>query len=110
MRFAWVGALALAVAGFLTLGTRASDQEVTLKGQIMCAKCELHQASKCQTAIVVKQNGKDVTYYFKDKGAREEYHEAVCGGGRQDGSVTGVVSEKNGKKWITPSKVEYVKK
>jgi hypothetical protein len=59
---------------------------------------------------VVKEDGKEVTYFFKDKGASEEHHEPVCGGGKKEGSVTGVVAtDDKGKKWVTPSKVEYVK-
>jgi hypothetical protein len=95
---------------FFVRGARAEDKEVTLKGEIMCAKCELKEAKSCQTAIKVKQNGKEVTYYFKDKGTREEYHEPVCGGGRKEGTVIGKVSEEGGKKYITPKKVEYAKK
>lgn len=86
------------------------SKEVTLKGTILCAKCVLKEAKKCQTAIQLKEDGKEVTYYFDDKGANEEYHEAVCGGDRKEGSVTGIVSEKEGKKWIKPSRVEYTKK
>src|SRR5690348_2708633 len=86
----------------LVAGARAADKEVTLKGQVVCAKCELKEAKTCQTAIQVKEGGRDVTYYFKDRGKAEEYHEAVCGGGRKPATVTGVVSEKDGKKWITP--------
>jgi hypothetical protein len=59
--------------------------------------------------IQVKENGKDVLYYLADKGVNESYHEEVCGGGRKDGKVTGVVAVKDGKKTITPSKVEYKK-
>ena len=105
--------LALAVAVVLVGVLRADDKEkkeVTLKGEIMCAKCELKEAKKCTNAIVVKEDGKEVTYLFKDKGKSETYHEEVCGGGRKEGTVTGVVSEKDGKKYITPSKVEYAKK
>jgi hypothetical protein len=102
---------ALAVICLLTLGLQAEDKkEVTLKGKILCAKCELKETTKCQTAVVVKEKGKDVTYYFKDKGSAEEYHESVCGGGRKEGTVVGTVTEKDGKKWVTPSKVEYAKK
>jgi|SRR5947209_3133886 len=102
-------ALAVVLAGALYL--RAGEKkEVTLTGQVMCASCELKESKKCQTVIRVKEGDTEVTYYFKDKGSKEGYHNAVCGGGRQDATVTGVVSESDGKKWITPSKVQYAKK
>jgi hypothetical protein len=87
----------------------AADKEVTLKGKISCAKCELKLKGirKCQTVIQVQEDGKEVTYFFLDRGNKEEYHEAVCGGGKKEGTVTGTVSEKDGKKWIKPSKVMY---
>src|SRR5262249_40520971 len=114
MKAAWSLALLLVAACVLTLGVRAADKadkkEVTLKGVIMCAKCELKEAKKCQTVIQVKEDGKDATYYFDDKGNQEDYHEGVCGGGRKEGTVQGTVFEKEGKKWITPTKVEYAKK
>jgi hypothetical protein len=85
-------------------------KEVTLKGTILCAKCELKETKTCVTAIQVKEGDKTVTYYLDDKGNKEDYHETVCGGGKSQGSVTGVVTEKDGKKWIKPTKVEYAKK
>jgi hypothetical protein len=110
MRSIVTGALVVAVAGFVAAGLSADDKkEVTLKGQILCAKCELKEKSKCTTAIAVQESGKEVIYYFLDKGTAEEYHEAVCGGGRKEGTVTGTVSEKDGKKYVTPKKVEYKK-
>jgi hypothetical protein len=113
MRVAWTVLLgATLFLFFLVAGARADDKKVTLKGQIACAHCELKLdgIKKCTTAIVVKVDGKDVTYLFDDKGAKEEYHEPVCGGGRKDGTVIGIVSEKDGKKYIKPEKVEYAKK
>jgi hypothetical protein len=101
---------ALVVGVVLTMTVRAADKEVTLKGTILCAKCALKQTPKCTTAIQVKEDGKDVVYYFLDKGAKEDYHEEVCGGGKKEGTVTGLVTEKDGKKWIKPSKVDYAKK
>ena len=103
--------LALLGAGLLAAGLLAQDKkEVTLKGTILCARCALKEARKCQTAIQVKEKGKTVTYYFLDKGTKESYHEEVCGGDRKEGTVRGVVSEKEGKKYITPKKVTYAKK
>jgi hypothetical protein len=102
--------LAVSVFCVVALRLQAAPKEVTLKGEILCAKCELKQGNKCQTVIRVKEDGKDVVYYFKDKGNKEEYHESVCGGGTKEGTVIGTVTEKNGKKWITPTKVEYAQK
>lgn len=110
MKSTWSMLAALAMLGFFIGGARAADKEVTLKGKIMCAKCELKESKTCQTVIKVKEDGKEVTYYFHDKGNKETHHEAVCGGGRKEGTVTGIVTEKDGKKWIAPKKVEYVKK
>ncbi len=104
---------ALAAASFLSGAAWAAEppaKEVTLKGTILCAKCSLKESKKCQTAIQVKEGGKTVTYYLDDKGNKEEYHEPVCGGDRQEGTVIGTVTEKAGKKYITPTKVEYAKK
>jgi hypothetical protein len=100
----------------LIAGAQAQDKnkdkakEVTLKGVVLCAKCALKEAKACQNAIQVKEDGKEVTYYFDDKGAGEEYHEEVCGGDKKEGTVKGTVTVKDGKKYIKPAKVEYTKK
>jgi hypothetical protein len=100
-----------ALAGVLALTAQAADKEVTLKGKILCAKCalKLEGIRKCATCIKVKEGDKDVVYLFLDKGNKEEYHEEVCGGGVKDGVVTGTVFEKDGRKWIKPKEVKYVK-
>ena len=97
------------LVGVLTLTAQAADKEVKLEGKIMCAKCALKQAKKCATVIKVNDDGKEVVYWFLDKGTKEEYHEEVCGGAVKEGTVTGTISEKDGKKWIKPKKVEYAK-
>ena len=103
--------LTLIAVGVLVTGLRAQEEkEVTLKGTVLCAKCALKEGKKCQTAIQVKEGDQTVTYYFHDKGMKEDYHEAVCGGARKDGTVTGKVHEHEGKKYIKPTKVEYADK
>jgi Family of unknown function (DUF6370) len=83
------------------------DKEVTLKGEICCAKCELKVAKNCATVIKVKEDGKDVVYYFDDAGHKKN-HKEICTEVKE-GTVTGKVSEKDGKKIITVSKVEFKK-
>jgi hypothetical protein len=105
--------LATALAFVFAGGVQAEEKkEVTLNGTILCAKCALKAegVTKCTTAIRVKEGDKEVVYFFDDKGAKETYHEEVCGGATKEGSVTGVVSKKDGKLMIKPSKVEYAKK
>lgn len=103
----WVlTAVVLAVA--LVAGLRAADdKETTLKGNITCAKCELKKADKCTTVIVVKEKDKDVIYYF-DADGHKKYHDNICTTPKK-GSVTGAVSDKDGKKSIKVSKVAYDK-
>jgi len=99
-------AFAASLIGLSTIA-RADDKEVTLKGDITCAKCDLKLADKCATVIKVKEGGKDIVYYF-DEAGHKKYHSKVCTESKE-GSVTGKVSEKDGKKIITVSKVDYKK-
>lgn len=113
MKAAVSASLAILAACTLAAAVRAADdanKEVILTGQIMCAHCELKETPKCQTVIQVKEDGKDVLYYFVGSNGKALCDEGVCGGGRKDGAVTGTVFEKDGKRWVTPSKVEYAKK
>ncbi len=100
-----VGCLSLVIG--LTSIARADDKkkEVTLEGKITCAKCDLGKEKSCMTVIVTKEDGKDVVYYFDTK-SHKTHHGKICQS-PMDGKVTGVVSEKDGKKIITASKVEF---
>lgn len=110
---------AVAAACLLASGSRAEDKkhqesakETTLKGSLVCAKCTLKEkgVSKCTNAIQVKEGDKTITYLLDDKGTKESYHDDICGNGKKkEVTVTGIVSEKDGKKWIKPSKVEVKK-
>lgn len=87
-----------------------AGKEVKLTGSLMCAKCKLKMdgVKKCTNALQVKEGEKTVTYLLEDKGNGEEYHE--CGGDvKENVTVTGTLTEKDGKKWVKPSKVEAKK-
>jgi hypothetical protein len=84
-----------------TTGLQAADK-VTLTGTAMCAKCALHESDKCQTLLEVKTtDGKVERYYFTSK----MDHDKFCKDKTENVTVTGTVSEKDGKKYITPETV-----
>ena len=91
----FVAAVALVCAGLLVAsasnGQDKKDKEVTLKGKITCAKCDLGTATECQTVIVVKVDKKDVTYYF-DKAGHGKFHDDIdqCRAGSQTPGQAGV--------------------
>jgi hypothetical protein len=88
-------------------------KDTKLSGTLVCAACSLNETKACTNALQVKgADGKGVvTYYLNDKGNKEAFHAEVCGGGKLEGvTVYGVVGEKDGKKTITPSKLEVAKK
>jgi hypothetical protein len=105
MRAAWSMLLGLAVVLALVAKASAEDKEVTLKGTITCAKCDLKLEKKCHTVIKVKEGDKDVVYYLDDKSAKE-HHKKICTEAKE-GSVTGKVSKKGDKMIITATKVEF---
>jgi hypothetical protein len=106
MRTVKLFSVALALVFAVTLCVQAADKEVTLKGTITCAKCDLKIEKDCATVVQVKDGDKTVTYYFAE--AKGKDHKAVCTEAKK-GTVTGTVSEKGDKKIITPSKVEFDK-
>jgi hypothetical protein len=102
MRVATKIVLSLAVVlGFLALAQADDEKEKVLKGTITCAKCDLKIAKKCNTVIKVQ----DTVYWF-DKQSNKKYHRDTCMEAKE-GTVTGTVSEKEGKKWVHATKVEY---
>jgi hypothetical protein len=99
-------ALAL-VLGLVALAT--AGDEVTLTGKVMCAKCALKKAdaTKCQDVLVVTDGDKLAEYYVEKNPVATKFGH-VCKG-EKDAVVTGTVTEKDGKKWIAPSKMEEKK-
>ena len=107
MRVVLASILMLAVAVVFLGGVQGGekDKAVTLKGTITCAKCDLKVEKKCATVIKVSEDGKDVVYYLDDESAKKN-HKKICTEAKK-GSVTGKVSEKDGKKIVTATKVEF---
>ena len=110
VRFAKLFALALALVALVATVQARPDkkaEEKTLTGTITCGKCDLGVDKKCATVIKVLEGGKDVVYYF-DAAGDKKHHGKICKT-PTEGTVTGTVSEKDGKKIVTVSKVEFKK-
>jgi uncharacterized protein DUF6370 len=80
--------------------------EVTLTGDMMCAKCVLHEAKKCQNVLRVTEGGTETKYYLAQNKVAKDNHEEVCGKTAK-ATVTGKVSDKGGKKELTASTIKY---
>jgi len=99
--------MALAVAGPLMAG---DGDSVTMEGNLVCAKCTLHEAGleKCQNVLVVMKDGQETHYYLAKNDAYTEFG-SVCAKSRTV-RVTGNVEEKDGQMWIAATKIEPVEK
>jgi len=99
-------ALALVVGLAATLPA-ASD--TTLSGSIMCAKCTLKKADAkdCQDVLVVKDGDKTSEYYITKNEVSEKFGHTCTG--EKPATVTGSVATKDGKTWITATKIEAKK-
>jgi hypothetical protein len=96
------GGAALAVPAF------AADE--TLKGELVCAKCYLNKADakECQDVLLVKSaNGETIEYYVTKNEVSQESGEACTG--KIPATIIGTVSEKDGRKWVTASKITKTK-
>jgi len=80
-------------------------REVTLKGKITCAKCELELTKRCASVIVVKEGEKEVVYYF-DEASNKKYHAETCSQSRE-GELSGTVKEVEGKKTVAVAKLKF---
>ena len=92
--------LLLVCGSYLTYGQ--DKNEVTVTGDVVCGHCTLKMVDQCTVALkaddgnylLVKNDESDKIFDKRDKGVKAK--------------VTGTVEEKDGKKWITATKVEVL--
>jgi hypothetical protein len=106
-----IGTLAAGVllAGVSSRAFAADKNEVTITGNMVCAKCTMHETKECQNVVQVEKDGKTTNYYLKENDVSKAAHEPICGGAPEKVTVTGTVKEKDGKEMLTPTKIEPVK-
>jgi len=103
-------ASAVAAAFVIGLAGTAMAADTTLTGSVMCAKCALKKADakECQDVLVVKDAKGQAKEYYIAKNAVLEKFGHTCKG-EKPAVVTGEVAEKDGKTWITATKMEEKK-
>jgi hypothetical protein len=85
----------------MTISVRAADEE-TIKGDALCTKCELHETTKCGTAI---RTADGTVYYAENNDVAKTFHKNICQAPEKV-VAKGVVTDKDGKKTIVLSKIE----
>jgi hypothetical protein len=80
--------------------------EVTLSGEMVCAKCTLNESKKCQNVLKVSEGGKETKYYLTQNEPAKSNHGHVCSAPAK-ATVTGTVSEEAGKKVLTASTIKF---
>lgn len=92
---------------FAVAGLAIAAEEVTLSGTVVCAKCSLKKddAKECQDVLVTTDTaGAKAEYYIAKNEVSSKFGHACTK--QTPATVTGEVSEKDGRKWIAPSKME----
>lgn len=106
---ATIGAGVVATRAFAsTSALRASvdkADETTLKGDMVCARCYLNKpdAKECQDVLLVTDPMGTTEYYVTKNKVSQDSGEACTD--KVPATIVGTVSEKDGRKWITPSKI-----
>ncbi|MFN7990486.1 MAG: DUF6370 family protein [Thermoanaerobaculia bacterium] len=106
-----LGALALVVLAAEVALAAGPPAPVTVSGDLQCAKCTLKEADAkaCQDVLVVAAgNGSPEARYYLVKNSVAEKFGHVCQGTKSV-TMTGTVSEKDGRKWITATKIDQKK-
>jgi hypothetical protein len=99
----------LSTVALLSLGAIVrADSPQTLKGEAVCAKCELHQTDTCQNAIRVTKDGKTEVILCDANAVSKGFHKTICHG-PANVTAEGTITEKDGKKTIALTKIEEAK-
>ncbi len=103
-------AVAALFLGVTFAAVAADDKEQTITGSATCAKCALKETKECQNVVLVKDGDKETKYYMsmKNKVAKDSHAKSGFCKSEKKVKVVGVVSDKDGKKFIEPSKITVV--
>ena len=92
------------VLGMYLMSYGAEPKEVTISGDLVCGHCTLHALESCGVAL----KGEHENYFLVKNDESDKVFDKRHNGLKA--TVTGTVEEKDGKKWITASKIELEEK
>lgn len=111
----------LSIIGFSFLGLTVQADDTAKKAELVaaastkiagegtCAKCDLKTATACQNAIIVTgADGKKETILCDANDVSKAFHGKLCKGAEKV-TAEGVVTEKDGKKSISLTRIELAK-
>jgi hypothetical protein len=79
-----------------------------VEGEATCAKCTLKQVDSCQAAITVTgADGKKETLLADKNEVAKKFHQEICTDTKKV-KAEGTITEKDGKKTITLTKIESI--
>jgi hypothetical protein len=107
--FAIVAAAVVLAVSTSKLAAADTGKGTTFTGTLVCAKCVMHETKECQNVLQVADNGKTTNYYLDQNDVSKNFHDEICTSSGEKATVTGTVSEKDGKKTLTASKIEAAK-
>lgn len=102
--FFLLAAAVLAVT-FSSCTTTHESSQVTMSGEMVCAKCKLHLTSTCQNVLQVSENGQTVNYFLAQNQVSTDFHHNICTSDGEQATVTGTVQQQNGQEVLTASKI-----
>ena len=85
-----------------------SGEETVIEGQDVCNKCSRGESSSCEPVIVVKSGAAETVYHVVQNQVAQDFHNSHVCQGSKSVRATGTVSEVDGKKLFTPSKLEEI--
>ena len=97
----------LAVA-LVSCATSHQNSQVTMTGLMVCGKCKLHITKECQNVLQVQENGQTVNYFLVMNKVSTDFHPQICDSDGMETTVTGTVTEQDGKEVMTPTKITPV--
>lgn len=107
-KFLTLVACGLLITGLSAVQAADAGKKVTIEGDGLCAKCALKETPTCQNVVIVKKDGEETKYYLaKNEFFAHAHNElGLCTAKKDDPvkvKVTGTLTEKDGKKIITPT-------